>query len=198
MASLIRSTGQSLRTSICRSCRCTFSTSQSRLQDEPVTTTPAATPTSAAEATPKPVDFMTQLLARSQELQIASATRSSNRQNPAQNLLSAFKLDPKKLTPGYSRSPDTARLADTARTVQYRQQQEEGLEEAKLNADLRRRLGRHWKTGDVYAPQDLGPREQKKWLKRQLVQNTSDVFELIGKKPIEFYRVSFAFCCDED
>jgi hypothetical protein len=56
-------------------------------------------------------------------------------------------------------------------------------------AKLKQKIGREWRTGDLYTPRDLGPVEQKKWAKRQMEQRV-DPFELSGRNPLEFYKVS--------
>lgn len=61
--------------------------------------------------------------------------------------------------------------------------------------DVKQRLGRSFKEGDVYAPRDLGPGEHKNWLRKTITMKP-DPFELMGRDPLEFYKVCvFVFNC---
>jgi small subunit ribosomal protein S18 len=55
---------------------------------------------------------------------------------------------------------------------------------------LQQQAPRRYKEGDVYAPHDLSVGEAKKW-KRIQRRPEKDVFDMLGRNPIEFYKV----CC---
>ncbi|KAK4156274.1 ribosomal protein S18 [Chaetomidium leptoderma] len=49
-----------------------------------------------------------------------------------------------------------------------------------------RQMPRRWKTGDVYAPRDLSPREMRKW--RQPKRPNRDIVDMLGFSPLDNYR----------
>ena len=53
--------------------------------------------------------------------------------------------------------------------------------------DLERQMHRRWKAGDVYAPHDLSPVEQRKWQKRR--PREVDAFDQLGMNPLDEYKV---------
>lgn len=61
------------------------------------------------------------------------------------------------------------------------------LENAKRASDLSKQITRRWKAGDVYAPHDLSAAEMVKWRNREGPKY--DVFDVLGFKPLENYRV---------
>lgn len=192
MTSLIQSSGCSLALRICGSCRRSFHTTRVRLQD----TTPMTSPTqsiSSADISRRPQpydDSLSQLVARlASRTNAAPPSRLRLPHNTDAMITDLLTRDRQKLQLAGTRNPNNAAMVDAARAVGYKKNAQDQLDSMQLESDLRRRLGRYWRNGDVYAPQDLGPREQKNWLKRQMARNTTDVFELIGKKPTQFYRV---------
>jgi len=97
-------------------------------------------------------------------------------------------LDLSKLTPAHTGpTPDHSAFNKVKETAALANSRRYQMEEEN---DLRKRLGRIWQQGDIYAPRDLGPAEQQKWMDRRDVRRKGDVFELIGKNPLLFYRVS--------
>jgi hypothetical protein len=58
-----------------------------------------------------------------------------------------------------------------------------------LEQNLRKKLGRRWKEGDVYGPYELGPVEQQKWMQMKQAGRDRDVFQVMRKSPLSFYKV---------
>lgn len=75
-----------------------------------------------------------------------------------------------------------------------RQQQQGGMRPSTLDVRMNvtsdnyvRQMARRWRIGDVYAPHDLSPAEQRKWRvgKRPAV----DVVDMLGFNPVDNYKV---------
>jgi hypothetical protein len=105
---------------------------------------------------------------------------------PSQYLLQ--NLDVSKLQKSASLVPDHSALSQTAH--QTHEATTRRPQDIEMEADLRKRLGRVWVTGDVYTPRDIGPVEQGKWRIKKERQKHGDVFELMGKNPLSYYKVS--------
>jgi hypothetical protein len=58
-----------------------------------------------------------------------------------------------------------------------------------LEQNLRKKLGRRWKEGDVFGPYELGPVEQQKWMQMKQAGRDRDVFQVMRKSPLSFYKV---------
>jgi hypothetical protein len=55
-----------------------------------------------------------------------------------------------------------------------------------------RQMPRRWREGEVYAPHDLTIGEAKKW-KKIVMRPEKDVFDMLGKNPLAFYKAC-GFC----
>lgn len=56
-------------------------------------------------------------------------------------------------------------------------------------------MPRRWREGDVYAPHDLTIGEAKKW-KKIVRRPEKDVFDMLGKNPLAFYKVCYLLAFD--
>ncbi|KAF2416524.1 ribosomal protein S18 [Tothia fuscella] len=56
-----------------------------------------------------------------------------------------------------------------------------------LREDIKRQMPRRWRSGDVYAPHDLGSVEASKWKTIQR-RPEKDVFDMLGTHPIKHYK----------
>jgi hypothetical protein len=71
--------------------------------------------------------------------------------------------------------------------IQSRQDTIDDIDAHTLRGDLSKQISRKWKVGDIYAPHDLSDVEMAKW--KQKVKVTEDVFDVLGFKPLEQYKV---------
>jgi small subunit ribosomal protein S18 len=79
-------------------------------------------------------------------------------------------------------APFTAAGSDS-HTKAMKELQSSGGERAILQ-----QMPRRWREGDVYAPHDLTIGEAKKW-KKIMRRPEKDVFDMLGKNPLAFYKV---------
>ncbi|KAF2664771.1 hypothetical protein BT63DRAFT_460262 [Microthyrium microscopicum] len=118
----------------------------------------------------------------------ANQTRTFPRRAPVETVGSSEYLgsiDKSKLTRAATREPNVYALQNASQRLDRRNQSAPVQQE---NLQMRRRIGRKWQFGDVYTPKDIGPSEQRKWLKKRVVTQSSDVFDMVGKSPAAFYK----------
>lgn len=64
----------------------------------------------------------------------------------------------------------------------------EELTRAGNERPILQQMPRRWKEGDIYSPHDLTIGEAKKW-KRIMRRPEKDRFDMLGKNPLQFYKV---------
>lgn len=110
--------------------------------------------------------------------------REPPRSMQADRNISQAQWNASRPAPGHN--PETMQHMDqNKREAAAREQQR--LDELQKGKKIERLQYRYWKGGDVYAPHDLSPEEQKKWKRRH--SPSIDAFDFLGINPLHEYKV---------